>query len=183
MSTHKFQLLVLTFLSNKDIRLRALEPSDLDWLFTIENDESLWEISNTTQPFSKVLLERYIKNANQDFYSAKQLRLVIEYKEQPAGLVDLFEYEPQHHRAGLGILVLPKFQSKGIASEAIKIAINYAYVILQLHQLYVNITADNDKSIALFKKLNFNLIGIKKDWIFSQGSYKDELLFQLINND
>jgi len=173
----------LTFLSKDNIRLRALEPEDLDWLFAIENNELFWEISSTIQPFSKVLLARYIENANQDFYSAKQLRLVILYKEKPVGLLDLFEYEPQDHRAGLGILILPEFESKGIATTAIEIGVNYGFSILQLHQIYVNITADNTRSIALFKKLNFQLVGTKKEWIYTQGTYKDELLFQRINND
>ncbi|HIP49471.1 MAG TPA: N-acetyltransferase [Lutibacter sp.] len=173
----------MTFLSKDNIRLRALEPEDLDWLFAIENNELFWEISSTIQPFSKVLLARYIENANQDFYSAKQLRLVILYKEKPVGLLDLFEYEPQDHRAGLGILILPEFESKGIATTAIEIGVNYGFSILQLHQIYVNITADNTRSIALFKKLNFQLVGTKKEWIYTQGTYKDELLFQRINND
>jgi len=173
----------LTFLSKDNIRLRALEPEDLDWLFAIENNELFWEISSTIQPFSKVLLARYIENSIQDFYSAKQLRLVILYKEKPVGLLDLFEYEPQDHRAGLGILILPEFESKGIATTAIEIGVNYGFSILQLHQIYVNITADNTRSIALFKKLNFQLVGTKKEWIYTQGTYKDELLFQRINND
>jgi len=173
----------LTFLSKDNIRLRALEPEDLDWLFAIENKEAFWEISSTIQPFSKTILARYIENSIQDFYSAKQLRLVILYKENPVGLLDLFEYEPQHHRAGLGILVLPEFESKGIATTTIEIGVNYGFTILQLHQLYVNITTDNKRSIALFKKLNFQLVGTKKDWIYTQGTYKDELLLQLINHD
>lgn len=173
----------MTFLSKDNIRLRALEPEDLDWLFAIENNELFWEISSTIQPFSKVLLARYIENSIQDFYSAKQLRLVILYKEKPVGLLDLFEYEPQDHRAGLGILILPEFESKGIATTAIEIGVNYGFSILQLHQIYVNITADNTRSIALFKKLNFQLVGTKKEWIYTQGTYKDELLFQRINND
>jgi len=173
----------LTFLSHKNIRLRALEPTDLDWLFSIENNESFWEVSSTTQPFSKSLLARYIENANQDFYSAKQLRLVILYKEKPVGLLDLFEYEPQHHRAGLGILILPEFESKGIATTAVEIAINYSFTILQLHQLFVNISEDNVKSISLFEKLNFQLIGTKKEWVYVNGTYKNELLLQLINHD
>lgn len=173
----------MTFLEKNNIRLRALEPEDLNWLFAIENNEAFWEISNTIQPFSKNLLARYIENANQDFYSAKQLRLVILYKENPVGLLDLFDYEPQHHHAGIGILVLPEFQSKGIASTAVEIGVNYGFTVLQLHQIYANITADNEQSVALFKKQNFQLIGRKKDWIYTQGTYKDELLFQLINND
>ena len=41
---------------------------------------------------------------------------------------------------------------------------------------------ENKASIALFTKFGFKKIGIKKDWNLINGSYKDEVLFQLINN-
>lgn len=37
----------------KDIRLRALEPEDLELLYSWENNLSYWVISNTITPFSK----------------------------------------------------------------------------------------------------------------------------------
>ena len=49
-----------------------------------------------------------------------------------------------------------------------------------MHQLYANITSDNIKSLALFNKYNFIKTGLKKDWILSEGKFKDEVLFQLI---
>jgi len=173
----------MTLLKGKHIQLRALEPSDLDWLFAVENDEVFWEVSNTIHPFSKELLSRYIANAHQDLFTARQLRLVIDYKNKSAGLIDLYSFDPQHHRAGLGILVLPEFQTKGVAKEAIQLLKKYAFEHLQMHQLYVNIAVDNAKSLELFKNLGFKQVGVKKDWLISKGKYKDELLFQLLNTN
>ena len=56
---------------------------------------------------------------------------------------------------------------------------SYAFTHLNMHQLYANITADNEKSIELFKKLGFLQTGIKKDWIYSEEKFKDEHVFQL----
>ncbi len=173
----------MALLKGKNIQLRALEPSDLDWLFSVENDETFWEVSTTIRPYSKELLSRYIANAHEDIFTAKQLRLVIEYKEKPVGLIDLFNFDPQHHRAGLGILILPKHQSKGIASEAIVVLLDYAFTLLQLHQVYVNISSDNAISIELFEKLDFEIVGNKQEWLFCKGKYKDELLLQRINKN
>lgn len=172
----------MPLLKGKNIQLRALEPTDLDWLFAVENDETFWEISNTLRPFSKDILTLYIANAHQDIYTAKQLRLVIDYKETAVGMIDLYNFDPQNHRAGLGILVLPEYQSKGFAKEAIQLFTKYAFTHLQLHQIYVNITADNALSLALFKKLGFVIVGTRKEWLYHKGTYKDELLLQLINN-
>ena len=71
-------------------------------------------------------------------------------------------------------------QKNGFASEALSILIKYTFSFLDLHQLYANITADNSNSISLFTKHNFEKVGVKKDWILSNGKFKDEILFQLI---
>ena len=170
-------------LSGKKIHLRALEPEDLDFLYTIENNESFWEVSSTQTPFSRFILEQYIVNSHQDIFEAKQLRLIIvdNITNLSVGMIDLFEFNPLHKRAGIGILIIESEQHKGFASEAIELLINYSFNQLNLHQLFANITVDNTKSLELFKKLNFKKIGIKKEWIFSKGDFKDEILFQLIN--
>ncbi|MFN0728971.1 GNAT family N-acetyltransferase [Polaribacter gochangensis] len=170
-------------LCGQKINLRALEPEDLQFLFDTENDTSFWEVSDTQTPFSKFVLKQYLENAHLDIFEAKQLRLIIEEKtnNQPAGIIDLFDFNPQHKRVGIGILIHKKHQEKGFASEALKLLINYCFTHLQLHQLFANITSDNTKSIALFKKHNFVKVGVKKDWIFSNSTFKDEILYQIIN--
>ncbi len=170
-------------LKKDNIKLRALEPTDLDFLFQTENNTAFWEVSSTQTPFSKYILSQYIANAHQDIYQAKQLRLIIEYKNISIGMIDLFDFNPQHKRAGIGILILEKFQGKGYAKTALHIFISYCFKILNLHQLYANITADNQASIRLFTTANFKKIGTKKDWTYAKKGYKDELLFQLLNKN
>ena len=170
-------------LKGTHINLRAIEPEDLKFLFEIENNESFWEVSHTQTPFSKFILKQYLENARLDIYEAKQLRLIIEDNTtlNTIGMIDLFNFNPQHKRAGIGILIHPDFQQNGFASEALLLLINYCFTHLQLHQLYANITSDNKNSIQLFTKHNFKEIGVKKDWIINKETYKDEILFQLIN--
>lgn len=103
-------------LKGNTIYLRALEPEDLNFLYAIENNESFWEVSHTQTPFSKLILKQYLENAHLDIYEAKQLRLMIveSNSDLPIGMIDLFDYNPQHKRAGLGILIHPDFQKKRI---------------------------------------------------------------------
>lgn len=170
-------------LQGKNISLRALEPEDLSFLFQTENDESFWEVSHTQAPFSKYILKQYLENAHLDIFEAKQLRLIIQENKSktPVGMIDLFDFNPQHKRAGIGVLILKHFQKNGYAFEALEILIKYSFTILNLHQLYANITSDNSKSLSLFTKHNFKQVGVKKDWIFTHKGFKDEILFQLIN--
>ncbi|KAA3620564.1 MAG: N-acetyltransferase [Flavobacterium sp.] len=164
--------------------LRALEPSDLDFLYKLENDESVWEVSNTSTPYSKYVLKQYLDNAHRDIYEVKQLRLVIctSSDRRTIGFVDLFDFEPRHRRVGVGIVIFSETDRKqGFASEALQLLANYAFIHLKVHQLYANISDDNSVSIQLFETLGYKLLGTKKDWITAARGFKSELLYQLIH--
>ena len=168
-------------LKGKNIFLRALELEDIDYLFSIENNEKYWSISDSQIPFSKYLLNRYLKNSDMDIYEAKQLRLVItDFKNITIGLIDLFDIDFKNNRAGVAIIINEKMRSKGFAKEALELLIKYSKTHLSLHQLYCNILEDNTHSVNLFKSVQFKEVGLKKDWIKFDGKYKNEMLLQLI---
>jgi diamine N-acetyltransferase len=170
-------------LQGNTIFLRALEPEDLAFIYHIENDENIWEVSNTQTPYSKFLITQYLENAHQDIYEAKQLRLAICKNEnlEAIGLIDLFDFDPKNKRAGVGIIIQNEVdRNKGFGKEALGLMINYAFHQLQLHQLYANIGTENLPSLSLFTTFGFEKIGVKKDWNFTNNSFHDEILLQLI---
>ena len=168
-------------LEGENIKLRALEPEDLDLFYQWENDSTIWKISQTYTPFSKHILSRYLENAHQDIFTAKQLRLMIEKDGVSIGTIELFDFEPIHMRPGLGIWIVQESdRRKGYAKEALRLMIEYAFFKLQLNQLYCNISASNQPSINLFSSLDFMLIGAKKKWNKSPNGWEDELMFQLL---
>src|SRR3970040_3162379 len=176
----------LITLKGDNIYIRALEPNDLEFVYAMENDQSIWEVGNTQTPYSRFVVKQYLENAQQDIYEAKQLRLAIcQDNDFPAlGLIDLFDFDPKNNRAGVGIVIQGnENRNQKIGSEALGLLIQYAFHHLNLHQLYANIGAENAASIALFTKFGFESIGIKKDWNLVNGIYKDEAVFQLINNN
>ena len=102
------------------IHLRALEPSDLDFLFALENDQRLWTVSNTLVPFSKFTLKEYIAHVKDDIFTAKQQRFVISDAQNSAlGLIDLYEFDPVHHRAGVGLVIAETLRGNGLGKKAL----------------------------------------------------------------
>ena len=168
------------------ISLRALEPDDVGRLYHWENDTSIWHLSNTITPLSKFTLEQYIMDAALDIFASKQLRLMIDLKleengTRTIGSIDMFDFEPAHQRAGIGIMILKEFRGKGYASEALDLLVHYAFVTLQLHQVFCNISPDNTESVNLFESRGFKLVGTKKDWNRIRNQWQDECMYQLLN--
>ncbi len=173
-------------LQNQLVRLRALEPTDVDILYSWENDMEIWQVSNTHVPFSRYLLLKYIENAALDIYQTQELRLLIEENEtaKPIGLIDLFDFDPFHSRAGIGIMLHHVLdRRKGYAYNAVQLFVKYAFEVLCLNQLYCNIGAQNADSLNLFTKAGFKLIGEKKKWNKTPLGWEDEWMFQLLRRD
>lgn len=170
----------MTNLQGKTVRLRALEPEDLDLLYAWENDPGIWEVSDTLAPFSRHVLSKFIEQQQFDIYQTRQLRLVIENPAGEAvGLVDLFEFDPHNLRAGVGILIHdPSQRGMGYASDALEVLTRYARTTLRLKQLWCNVGTENEASRALFRRAGFREVGVKKAWNRTPEGYTDELLLQ-----
>lgn len=172
-------------LEGKNIILRSLEPEDLGFLYECENDTEIWKVSNTTSPFSKNTLKKYIDSV-QDIYSDRQLRLIICEKdnlENQIGMVDMYDFDPLNERAGIGIWVSDVSKRReGIATEALELTIDYAFESLHLHQLHCGILENNVPSLNLFEKFGFLHTGTKLQWIKTTSGWENELEFQLMND-
>ncbi len=170
-------------LEGKNIRIRTIEPNDIDILLAWENNTQNWRVSNTFVPFSRKLMEEYIFSA-QDIFSTKQVRFIIEdlNTKEALGCIDLFDYDPFHLRAGVGILIDEKSRERGIAKESLEVLKKYCFSHLKLHQIYCTIAASNKASIHLFEKSNFVQAGVKKDWLNFGEKWEDELFYQCFND-
>tara|TARA_R110001592_G_scaffold68626_2_gene210363 strand:- start:58138 stop:58656 length:519 start_codon:yes stop_codon:yes gene_type:complete len=168
-------------LQGKHIKLRALEPEDLDLLERWENTTENWQYSQQQVPFSRHILKAYLAQAHQDIYEAKQLRLVIERDGRAIGLVDLYDFDFNNRRAGIGILIgAVEDRRQGNAQEALQILIDYAQKAFDLKQLYASIGANNMASLKLFKATGFKEIGVRAQWFRQEKNWEDEHLLQLI---
>lgn len=171
-------------INDETIRLRPLEPEDLEYLYKWENNMDLWEVSDTVTPFSRFTLKQYIENCHLDIYTIKQLRLIIELLDSstPVGMVDLYEFDPFHQRAGIGIMIHDKENRKlGYATSAIQLMIDYCFETLGLNQVYCSVPSGNTGSRKLFEKLGFSQTGYRKDWLRRGNEWEDVVYFQLLN--
>jgi diamine N-acetyltransferase len=170
-------------LRSDNIYLRSLESTDLNLLYDWENDTENWEVSGTLTPFSKDILKSFIDNSDKDIYTTKQYRFIICFKNNlPIGTIDLFDFDPQHLRAGIGILIGNKeYRGKGFSKEALKLLIDYCLKTLKLTSLFCTIEESNIPSIKLFESLKFSKSGIKYNWIRkNDGKYYNVGFYQLM---
>ena len=166
-------------LRNNRLRLRAVEPEDLDLMYVIENDTALWPMGNATVPYSHYALKQYINDSANDIFHDRQLRLVIEKADGTSiGFLDLHNFDPQHQRAEVGIVVLQEAQRQGLATEALQLLSDYASLHMGLHQLCALVPAGNVASLALFRRCGYKETATLQDWLKSPRGWQSVVVFQ-----
>ena len=167
-------------LHSNRLHLRALEPSDADFMYEVENDALAWRYSDTIAPLSRKILRDYALTYDADPFTAGQLRLIITEKENntPVGIVDLYEVSQRHQRAFIGIYICKDFRGRGYADETIQLIEDYAHNNLHLHQLGAKVENSHVKAEKLFQNRGYKLKGHLSDWLSTpDGKFVDMKIF------
>ena len=172
----------MDLLQKDGYRLRAPEPEDLDCMLQFENTPSLWEVSNATGPYSRFYLKQYIETNRNDLYSDNQLRLMIESPEKEVvGIIDIFNFEPFHNRAEVGIVIAENHRQQGIGLLALELLTTHCFEFIGMRQLYAYIDVTNVACRRLFRKCGFEECTLLKDWMRTGNTYRDVVMVQRIN--
>lgn len=172
------------FAQNDNIIIRAAEPIDAELIYRWENDQEIWRVSETYMPYSMYQIEQFLLN-NNDLFSIRQVRFIIESKKnsEPIGCIDIYDFDPIHFRAGIGILIQKEYRKQGYAKETLQLLLDYCFNVLMLKQVYCLINALNTDSLNLFKNIGFEQCGYRKEWIRTPNGFIDEIEFQYINKN
>jgi len=170
----------MSLLRCNELFLRSIEPSDLNLLLRIENDEKEWIHSENYLPFSKEVMNSYVSGEH-DLVKHGQHRFMINIpnSEEAIGCIDLFNYSAIHARAGVGIYILKEFRNNGFASKALSLLCAYSAQVLNIELLYCSVLASNTQSLKLFEKSGFQLTGSRPGWSKAFGKREEAKLLQL----
>ena len=167
------------WLKDDRIILRAPEPEDLELMYAMENDTTLWSAGDTLLPYSRYTLRAYLEQSKQDLFTERQARFVITLNcGEPAGMIDLANYDPLNSRAEVCIGLLGKYRGQGIASDALRLLCEYSFKRLHVHQLYAYVPVENAESRNLFAKIGFVETAELKEWLRTEAGYSDVVLVQ-----
>ncbi|EAC7319025.1 spermidine N1-acetyltransferase [Listeria monocytogenes] len=155
-----------------NLKLRPLEREDLKFVHRLNNDAkimSYW-FEEPYEAFVE-LQELYDKH----IHDQSERRFILELDGQMVGLVELMEIDYIHRRAEFQIIIDPKFQGHGYAVSATKLAMKYAFHVLNLHKLYLVVDKVNEKAIHVYEKVGFIREGELIDEFFVDGTYHDAI--------
>ena len=148
-------------------------PKKVEWINNPQNNQFLHydipiEIDKTEQWFEK-------NRGRTDRFDA-----VIVVDGVPCGTIGLLEIDCKNLKAEYYIAMGEiTFKGKGIATEATKLILQYAFQKLYLNKVYLYTETKNIPAQRLFEKVGFKKEGCLKDDVFSRGRFVDRYIYSI----
>ncbi len=158
---------------SQHIRLRALEKDDLKFVHDLNNNRRVMTYWFEEPYESFVELEElYLKH----IHDQTERRFIAERTDgERVGLVELVEINTIHRRAEFQIIIAPPHQGQGYGRRTTLLALDYAFRILNLHKIYLEVATENRNAIALYRDCGFVEEGRLVEEFFVDGAYQDAL--------
>ena len=169
-------------IKGKFVTLRAMTRNDMPMIVDLFNDP---EIENLVVgwafPLSLDQQNRWFDNHLGDQQS---FRFVIETKDDGAvGIATLAGIDWKNRRADHGIKLLDKAQGKGIGTDALMALMRYVFDELQFNRLDGSWFSDNIASKTMYMKCAWKEEGIRREYIFKRGKWRDLVLTGVLKSD
>ncbi len=161
-----------------DISLRALERQDLAFVHNLNNNRRIMAYWFEEPYESFVELEDlYLKH----IHDQSERRFIAENGDgAQVGLVELVEISYIHRRAEFQIIIAPEHQGKGYAKPVTRLALDYAFRVLNLNKVYLVVAVDNEVALRVYKECGFKEEGRLTEEFFVDGHYEDAFrMYQL----
>jgi RimJ/RimL family protein N-acetyltransferase len=171
-------------LEGKLVRLRPLEPEDLEHAYTWMNDPEVTYFLGMRYPISRVEEDRWLREASANNF-ASGVRLAIETKEGVLiGSIDLRNTSPEDRRAGLGIVIgEPEYWSKGYGADAIMTVLRFAFHQMNLNRVFLEAFESNERALACYRKSGFREEGRLRQDRFKHGRYWDTIVMGVLREE
>lgn len=170
-------------LSHGDVSLRLVRTRDWKLLESIQlrNRDWFrqWEATNPTGPFDpdyKASVRGLLRQLSENI----ALPLVIEYRGELVGQLNVSNIiHGSVSSAFIGYWISPEFAGKGIMPIAVALATDYAFNVIGLHRIEIDIRPENKASLRVVQKLGFREEGLKKNFIHINNAWRDHVVFAL----
>ena len=156
------------------VRIRAAEPSDIPAISATMSDPGVVHGTLQTPHTSQAL-----RGERLSFADPHLLFIVAEPLDggETIGNASLHRsLRPRRiHSAGLGMSVRDAHQGRGIGTALLAALLDVADNWWQLRRVHLEVYADNEPAIALYRKFGFEVEGTLRQDAFRDGAYVDSL--------
>lgn len=175
----------LPTLVGEHVELRWLTDADRDALFAVFSDPEVMKYWSSSAWTELRQASEYIASIQRYFASKDLFQFGILLKETNTivGTCTLCDVDFTQKRAEAGIILGRAAWGKGLASDALKTLIGWAFDELCLLRIEADIDPNNPRSLALFEKQGFQREGLLRERWRVHGKVQDTVFLGLLKRE
>lgn len=172
----------LPTLAGTRVRLRAVREDDADGLFALFSDERVMRWWSRPAMTGREEAVAYAAQMRRGFEQREVLSWVMADAgdDRCIGTTTLYDLRLRHLRCDVGYALRPDRWGAGFASEAVGMALDWAFGWLQMHRVGADIAPGNEASVALLVRLGFRYEGRLRECFSNQRELQDSLIYGLL---
>lgn len=175
-------------MATQRVQLQPLDSSHAAAMLKLVDENrdhfSPWDPAVPADFYSLAFWINYAKTAQDDARTQTSQRWVIQLTatQDTIGTINITQIaRGPFQSAMLGYKLGKAYEGKGLMFEALTLAISHAFNDLKLHRLQASFVTHNERSARVLKRLQFEEIGVAKDYLFTNGQWSDHVMMQLVN--
>jgi RimJ/RimL family protein N-acetyltransferase len=173
-------------ISGRDIRLRAVERSDLSCFQQWLNDPEVTEGLSTFLPLSMADEEQWFDRLAR--LDPEEKPLAIELKENDSwrliGSSGFFNLEWTNRCAEFGLFIGDKtVWNKGYGTQTVQLLLKHGFESLNLHRIYLRVYSTNPRARRSYEKVGFKLEGTLREAVYRHGTYADIHVMSVLRSE
>ncbi len=171
--------------AGSQVYLRPLEKTDLNeqYLAWLNDPEVTRYLGTGVFPTTRQDLEQFFESVTGS-RSQVILAIVDKKSDRHIGNVMLGPNDWVNRRAVFGILIgEKKFWGRVIGQEVPHLAVEYAFLRLNLNRVGLGVFAEHTAGVRCYEKIGFRKEGLMRQDLFRNGEYHDRLWVGLLRSE
>jgi len=136
------------------------------------------EVMKSTSPFLDIYhveeTEGFVNHVILGSDSSRSYIIVEKESNKPIGITSLINIDYKNRNAECIIDIGDRNSwGKGYGTEVMKLLLDYSFLEMNLHRVYLRVFSFNNKAIKLYEKIGFQHEGGSRESIFREGKWHD----------
>lgn len=155
------------------VSLEPIQQRDLERLFVWLNDARAAKLDLPHRPLDCIAFRDWLDRLPRE---TSQILFAIRAAGKPEmiGFVLFKNFQPVYQTAELGVRIGAETdRGKGHGTRAVRLAMDYAWKVLNLHRIGLQVLAHNERAIASYLRAGFAKEGLLREAAFIDGQWRD----------
>ncbi|WP_274366202.1 GNAT family N-acetyltransferase [Paenibacillus thermotolerans] len=168
------------FLEGTKVYLRPIEKEDASYYYRSLYEPLGRRLTGTQKIYTEEQIERYLESSSSNS-SRVHLLITLQETDETIGDIAVQDIDPTNRNANIRIaLYEERHQGFGYGSEAMRLLLDYAFGVLQLHRVELNVFSYNERAVRAYEKVGFKVEGRQREALYYNYEYHDSILMAIL---